>query len=80
MIERLTALETFKCPRCLQKDMTQFRRGSLTNDSVFLPKHERQKTKAIKVPVRCTACGYRWRSRSQAVPFLLEEESHGENA
>ena len=79
MVERLQALETFKCPRCLQRDMTKFRRGTLTNDSVFLPKHKRSVDKAVKVPVRCTACGYRWRSRSQAVPFLLEEEPHERN-
>lgn len=80
MVERLQALETFKCPRCLQRDMTQFRRGTLTNDSVFLPKHKRNIAKAQKVPVRCTACGYKWRSRSKAVSYLLEEEPNGEEA
>jgi DNA-directed RNA polymerase subunit M/transcription elongation factor TFIIS len=71
------AIQSFKCPRCQNRDFTLFRRGTLTNDSAFLPRKDRGRQEAIKVPVRCLNCGYIWRSISSAVELLLEEEPNG---
>jgi hypothetical protein len=75
---RTQAIESFRCPRCLNKDFTLFRRGTLTDDSTFLPREIRGTRRAVKVPVRCLFCGYTWRSTSGAVELLQEEPTHGE--
>jgi len=73
MAKKISSIQSFKCPRCFNKEPSQFRRGNLTNDSTFLPREDRGKQRAVKIPVRCLFCGYTWRSTSAAIDLLMEE-------
>ena len=79
MRKRLDVNYPVQCPRCRTKKQSVLRRGSLLNQSTFLPEDQRGSIRSKRVVIRCLNCGYHWRSEANVdhLPEATREELDG---